>query len=1329
MGINKKRLYIFIIALFGCLFIVAGSLLLRGDRQTAYAASAPSVSRYTLPAEIENIFTDYTCTELSDKNITLEDIEGLEARYTDEASQKYLQRAEQIVRGGVKYSGLSEFTDSNGKIVQAGDLSANCSRLNLRYDASDLILTGIYGLTGQEIRVFVEAESNYLPQLVITQNHGFWNGGYRQNITLNKGMNVFTYSDFVSGSTHINQNEVKGGAIYLSNPYTHEQQGDVGVYIEGCGYYPVFKKGDDDGAFLGMLKEYEANRKKSPARLLDMAELITDHTIITTTSSSLYDAYITQNAISPALNLELWGDFMTELLEFNGIATSPQSRNDNWAEANDYINVNFRYMSVQPDSGAYTTSYHIGYYYEHAWFANFYANIDSQWIYNIAHEIGHQIDTRRRAIDETTNNMTATYAYVVLLRRQALPKWQPFERGFNALSSDNSLGTDAFKDGHILYPQDDIRDRNYMIWWYLESVFPNFWADLNNMFRADPANGLTANEKMVYYSSLVTGVDLSEYYERWGFFKESQYNKFNRNSTSDTFKKLMQSDKIKGTYSHFWLADSAEFDYIRSNTGVAEQEKEYASAPFVTSVERTAEGRKIVLSNTPCASHLGYEIYVTTDGGSYKIAGFTYTNTFSDKHDYGGATPVYKAIAVNRYFKTTGFGNAMSEGQTTTPLYACRVGETGFATLEEAMYAVTKVEEYKGKTIYLLADCHIDKYEFFPEVKIAVAEEVDNDITITGGSEYLFKSNYHFSMKGRENARIIIEGGSLNRAHGAFMLGSGNDLFEYVTFQNCKTTDRGGAIYQIFGSVTLNNCKFINCSSANDNCALYFQDPSGAKSLKIYNCEFENDNTDIYFGKNDFNLIFDGSVPEVTLGFPQTEESVSVLCENFEVSEGDLARIGFADPQYFATVKDGGIKISARNFRLTFDDNGTLYHTTLRSASFVFGSEDLEGFDDKKYIANYRDKSTGTDYKRGDKLTVGGDMTFDITVEDKFALNLEYMQGTSTEYFAEGEGVYLPLFDSGGNKIYRWIAPGSCYYAGGVYKEAQSQTLKADYLDYFRVEFWVNGVLLEYNYQRYGGQITTPDCGEPDFKGWLADGGMIAENATYTVEKDIKFTAAAGDYAIYDLNGATIQISDSGFTYTGEPHTPRVKVFIDNEELSPGLYAVEYGDNINAGAATITVKPHAQNVTGQKSITFTIARAQMPDVGSATIYAEQGGTLSDIVLPENFEWVDGSLRITAHKITAWARYVGDDKQNYETTEILFEIIVENIPEPAPSTPPEDPGQDPDAPENDRGDGTESGADNDNSDKTMIWVAVVVPVVSAAGAAAVFLIVRHRRRKR
>lgn len=1230
MGAIKRRICIFFIILFGCSAIIAGGLLSRGENSAAFAATA---TNYALPEDIGDLFTDYTCTELADKDLSLEDIAKLKAAHGDAASQKYLNRAEQIITGNVRYSGLSEFTDANGKIVQAGNLDANSSRLNLRYYASDLIVTGVYGLTNEEIRVFVEAESDCLPDLIITQNHGFWNGGYRQKITLNKGMNVFTYSDFVSGSTHINRSEVKGGAIYLCNPYTHEQQGGVKVYIEGCGYYPVYKKGEDEGAFLGMLKEYEANRKKDAGGMLDMAELITDHTIITTTSSSLYETYITENAISPALNLALWGQFMTDLLEFNGIATSPQSPNDNWAEANEHLNINFRYMSVQPDSGAYTTSYHIGFYYEHAWFANFYANIDSQWIYNIAHEIGHQIDTGRRAIDETTNNMTATYAYVVLLGRSATSKWQPFDRGFNALSSDNGLGTDAFKDGHILYPQNDIRDRNYMLWWYLESVFPNFWADLNNMFREDPEKGLTDNEKMVYYSSLVTGVDLSEYYERWGFFKESQYNKFNRNSTSETFKKLMQSDKIKGAYSHFWLVDGAEYDYIRKNSNVGDKDKEYiGGAPAITSVQKTDEGRKIVLSNARCASHLGYEIYVTTDGDGYKIAGFTYSDSFVDTHEYGGATPTYRAIAVNRYFKTTDYGAPASEGQTSAPLYACRVGDKGFATLGEAMYAVTKTDEYKGKTVYLLADCRIDKYEFFPEVKIEVAPEINNDITVTGGSDYLFKSNYHFSMKGRENARIIIEGGSLNRAHGAFYLGSGDDLFEYVTFQNCKTADRGGAICQIFGNVTLKNCKFINCSSAKDNCALYFQTPTGAKSLKIYNCEFENDNTDIYFNAGNFNLVFDGGVPEVTLGFPQTE-GATVGCENFLPSESDLARISFADPQYFAAVKDGGIQISARNFKLTFDDGGRLYQTSLKGAEFVFGSEKLEGFDDKKYIANYRDVETGRDYRAGDVLEVDGDKKFVITVKDKFALTLECMQGAATEYFAEGEGVYLPLLDGAGNKICGWTGD-ERYPAGGVYTKSRGQTLRADYVGYFRAEFWVNGSLQEYYYSRHGGQITTPACGEPDFKGWFAGGELTGANEAYSVERDIAFTAAIGDY-IVDLSGARIEISGGDFTYTGRAIEPPVKVFINDEELSTGLYSVEYGGNIEAGRATVTIKPLAANVTGQKTETFIIAPRQL---------AEGDVQLSGI---ENFTY-DGREKSAAPAVE-WGGTTLKEGRDYDVT--------------------------------------------------------------------------------
>ena len=481
---GKRQYYIIYILLCCCLAFFAGIFVNR-----PVVADAASFASATLPEEVKSLFTDYTCTQLAAPT-TLEEIATLKTKYSDATSTQYLSRAEQVILGHVKYTALREFSSQKNQIWQLGNLGNRLSSLNLRYPTSDLILTGIYGLTGQEIRVFVDANTNNLPQIIFTQNHGYWKGGYRSELTLQRGMNVFTYPTFVN--SHIPENEIKGGAIYLKNNFNYAQQGDVKVYIEGGGFYPVFKKGEDENAFLDMLKEYEQKRLANQTSMLNLAELVTDHTIITTTSSSLYDNYIVNKTISPTINLELWGDFITQQLEFNGIATSPESHNNNWDEINNYININFRYMSVQPNSGAYTTNYHIGFYYEHDFFANFNtASVGDRNLFNMVHEVGHQIDTFRRKIDETTNNMNATYAYLMLLNKSPNSSWQPFDRSFEALSSDNSLNAEAFRDGHILYPATQINDRNYMLWWYLESVFPNFWADLNNIFRQDPATNLS----------------------------------------------------------------------------------------------------------------------------------------------------------------------------------------------------------------------------------------------------------------------------------------------------------------------------------------------------------------------------------------------------------------------------------------------------------------------------------------------------------------------------------------------------------------------------------------------------------------------------------------------------------------------------------------------------------------------------------------------------------------------------------------------------------------------------------------------------------------------
>lgn len=52
---------------------------------------------------------------------------------------------------------------------------------------------------------------------------------------------------------------IPGGAIYIENPYTPEQQGRAPkITIEGGKAYPIFFDGDDSEAFKAELQEYKA---------------------------------------------------------------------------------------------------------------------------------------------------------------------------------------------------------------------------------------------------------------------------------------------------------------------------------------------------------------------------------------------------------------------------------------------------------------------------------------------------------------------------------------------------------------------------------------------------------------------------------------------------------------------------------------------------------------------------------------------------------------------------------------------------------------------------------------------------------------------------------------------------------------------------------------------------------------------------------------------------------------------------------------------------------------------------------------------------------------
>ena len=109
------------------------------------------------------------------------------------------------------------------------------------------------------------------------------------------------------------------------------------------------------------------------------------------------------------------------------------------------------------------------------------------------------------------------------------------------------------------------RELNYLIWWDLESFHHGYWGKLDNMYRFNntlPA-GMTKEEKMVYFSSVVLRMDLGYYFTRWGLSFDKGNTIFNENYASSVYKNLMSTALIKGIIDKrtpkkkFWYLDNS----------------------------------------------------------------------------------------------------------------------------------------------------------------------------------------------------------------------------------------------------------------------------------------------------------------------------------------------------------------------------------------------------------------------------------------------------------------------------------------------------------------------------------------------------------------------------------------------------------------------------------------------------------------------------------------------------------------------------------------------------------------------------------------------------
>ena len=1170
-----------------------GIVNILSEREVANVASANEAE--SVLAE-DDIFEDYTQTSLNKEYADRTILDQL--KQENKISEQVYERATMVLDGNVRYTSKREFStefENDNKIDQVGDIAQySQTALKCIWKSSEIILTGIYGMPDFAFNVFVEADetTNNLPSIMFSQNHGYYLHWYNK-VQLKKGWNKLTFPTF--GLGYIAKDEIRGGAVYLCNPYLPEEQGKISVYIEGGDFYPIFRKGGNEQEFLNFLEEYETQRAEN--NLLNMAELVTDHAIISTTSSSLYDVYFNNNVITPSENLNLWGNYFTTLFEFNGIPTSESSNLDvAYDPRNDYVKINFRYMTYYEGSGAYSYSYHIGWYYEHYWFANFYNaknpikdhGQSEHLLFGIGHELGHALDNDPRKINETTNNFTAAMAYFNIVGMPHHEQYQPFAKTLKALSNDYKLDHKAYDDGQIMYTKDKyptIYDHNYLIWWDLEAVFPGFWARFNNYFRGTIESELSMEEKYVYYSSIATQVDLSDYYERWGFYYGKSpgewSHRFVYSTSSEKFKSLMeqarQAGKISKKFDHFWYADGTQYDFALSHQNVPDADRAYKGAASITKIIKSNSKRTIYIQGMRDENHLCYEIYSKV-GGVWKLAGFTYGSSFVDENYYS-SDPIYKVVAINRFFNQSEPSQEFSDVSLQSPS-VCRIEEQYFNSIHEALERATN-----GQTIFLLADCKLEYIYLLKNVTIEIDSSIQNDICIDTNQTFL-QCQSELTIKGKTNAKIIFDGNVMQTTNPLIFGASAKFTAENVVFRNMRTKFLAGVIYAPGMDVELSNCSFENCIDLKGDGIIC----AGGK-VRLENCTFTQIEEPCVNISNIDNLTLSQKVNNISVRFDDFDDVRSIKLEgNF--TQDVLEKIEI-NADYMLKFDVGGIFVSKILYRLKFYDNKTNFECEIKSHEFEFGTEQHEyNLLENQYV-EYEERLSGRKYQTGDKIVINKDSEFNVTIKDKLSLEIFYKNEKFVNYYAYAYEVYLPTIDNSQNKVVAYRDGDKIYDAGQTFVLEKQTRLVAIYEGCFVYRYIVRDAVFSVGYGVYGQSVNLLQLDEEGFLGWQYDTQIVL--GSVLLKGDAAFIAVFSTDLpkIYDLEKCEIRVEGT-YTYSGEAIVPKIVVYFNAFVVPENCYRVSCSNNISASErAEIEIASVDGRSTGSKTQFFTIRAKQL----------------------------------------------------------------------------------------------------------------------------------------
>lgn len=559
--------------------------------------------------QMKSLFTNGLMNEVSEAYNTLEKLAVLENEVSNHPLtsiyQEDIQLAKDIINNELQ-------TVKTVVAEQHGDRNVHANQ-NLKFGfGNNNQPTGVVAKPGDTVVVYVDVEPGQpLPQLVFSQQEGsFANWG--RTVSLHAGKNVIIVPEVTQNDGWYRHSVTPGGAVYIVNPYTEDQQGKAPVirFAESVELFPLMDENTDEQEFLELLKDYkarvdadkEANPDVMDRQMIDVVEIVSDHLVFTGTATGAYEAYVNQG-FSPLQTVNMYNDHMDLVFEYLGL--------DGSNELNDvkYTRENIRL--AQPFGYMYAASNHIGVQGD-----VMVSMLTTVGGWGVDHEMGHRLDIGVRTIGEVTNNMipqNSSYYYNQPNKRI------PFESHVykNVIAKDNN----EYYSGSYF--------ENLAVFWQLEMIYPGYWAKLNRQYREnnvvlDSQN--TENDRLnqlAKYSSIALELDLTEHFERHGFFVSDETKEF-----VSQYKK----PEVKTWY--------ANYDYIEYKGNGFEKE-------IGLVVERLTHGEHNQLvfkvNADVAADVLGYEIFKDEE-----LIGFTSTNSFIDTTTEVGEAVEYKVIPYDK---------------------------------------------------------------------------------------------------------------------------------------------------------------------------------------------------------------------------------------------------------------------------------------------------------------------------------------------------------------------------------------------------------------------------------------------------------------------------------------------------------------------------------------------------------------------------------------------------------------------------------------------------------------------------------------------------------